>query len=67
MSTLHRHIAIGETLSFDDGRIVVTLQDRTGRSASLRLELADDVRVDKPSEAWVHGGRVRTPLANAKA
>jgi hypothetical protein len=76
MTTLHRHIAIGETLSFDGGRIVVTMQNRSGRSASLRLDLHDDVRVDKPSESWVLGGRPRqdqsdrktaTPLATAKA
>ncbi|GHC72669.1 hypothetical protein GCM10007320_08700 [Pseudorhodoferax aquiterrae] len=48
MTTLHRHIAIGEQLSFDGGRIVVTMQNRTGRSASLRVDMHDDVRVDKP-------------------
>ena len=46
--TLLRRIAIGETLSFDGGRIVVTLQEKTGRRASLRLDLARDVVVDKP-------------------
>lgn len=60
MTTLHRHIAIGETLSFDGGRIVVTMQNRSGRSASLRLDLHDDVRVDKP-------GTTKTPTPAGRA
>jgi hypothetical protein len=48
MTTLHRNIGIGDSLSFDGGRIIVTLQERTGRRAALRLVLAQDVQVDKP-------------------
>lgn len=48
MTTLHRHIGIGEALSFDGGRIIVTIQERTGRRVALRLEMAQDVQVDKP-------------------
>jgi hypothetical protein len=47
-TTLIRQIAIGEKLSFDGGRIVIVLQDKSGRRAALRLLLHEDVVVDKP-------------------
>lgn len=46
--TLLRSVGIGERLSFDGGRIVLTLQERTGRKACLRMSLHEDVVVDKP-------------------
>lgn len=46
--TLLRSVGIGERLSFDGGRIVLTLQERTGRKACLRMLLHEDVVVDKP-------------------
>jgi len=64
-ANLIRQIAMGESLSFDQGRIRVTLQDKSGRRASLKLELAEDVTVDKPRQ----GGHLAcndTPLANKK-
>lgn len=40
---------VGESISFDDGRIVIQLLDRTGRTASrVRIDLAPDVIVNKP-------------------
>lgn len=48
---LTRNLRVGETLTFDNGRIVVRLEERTGRSsARIRCELGDDVRVNKPGE-----------------
>ena len=46
--TLIRQIAIREKLSFDGGRIVIVLQEKSGRRAALRLVLHEDVVVDKP-------------------
>lgn len=50
-STLCRQIAVGQSVAFDNGRIVVTLQEKSGRRASLQLTLHDDVVVDKPRVA----------------
>lgn len=47
-SVLQRVLRIGEGLSFDGGRIVMTLQERTGRQACIKLALHGDVVVDKP-------------------
>lgn len=47
--TLTRTVKVGETITFDDGRIVVQLLERTGRNASrIRFDLAPDVVVNKP-------------------
>ena len=46
---LTRNIWVGETLSFDNGRVVLRLQKRTGHNTSrVRFELDADVVVDKP-------------------
>lgn len=57
-NTLLRAVKVGEKLSFDGGRVVLTLQERTGRSACLRIQMHEDVVVDKPQG--------RTPLAIEK-
>lgn len=48
-TTLMRAVRVGEKLSFDGGRVVLTLQERTGRSACLRIQMREDVVVDKPA------------------
>ncbi|MCY1167126.1 hypothetical protein D9M73_70830 [compost metagenome] len=49
---LTRNMKVGETITFDNGRIVVRLEERTGRSsARIRCELSSDVVVTKPGEA----------------
>lgn len=50
-SNLCRKLSVGQSLSLDGGRIVVTLQEKSGRQAALRLTLAEDVVVDKPRVA----------------
>lgn len=46
---LTRTMRVGETVTLDDGRIVITVLERTGRNASrLRFDLAPDVVVNKP-------------------
>ena len=48
---LTRNMRVGETLTFDHGRITVRLEERTGRSsARLRCELSEDVVVSKPND-----------------
>lgn len=44
-----RTVKAGETITFDDGRIIITVLERTGRNASrIRFDLAHDVVVNKP-------------------
>lgn len=46
---LTRTVRVGEVITLDNGRIVITLLERTGRNASrIRFDLADDVVVNKP-------------------
>jgi len=59
---LIRQIKAGESLSFDGGRVVVTLRQRTGQRAELSLHLEDDVVVDKPTHARGEESRGRKVL-----
>lgn len=48
---LTRNMRVGETMTFDGGRIVVRLEERTGRSsARIRCEMSADVTVTKPGD-----------------
>lgn len=51
LTTLIRNLRVGDQLSLDGGRIKIGLEDKSGRSARLRLTLAEDVVVDKPRTA----------------
>lgn len=53
MSRLTRNLQEGESLSFDDGRIKVTMVRRSGRMARMQVDMADDVRLDKPTPEQV--------------
>lgn len=47
---LTRTVKVGERITFDDGRIVLELLERSGRSSSrIRFDLARDVVVNRPS------------------
>jgi len=50
-TTLIRMLRVGESLSFDQGRIKVELEEKSGRTARLRLTLGEAVVVDKPRTA----------------
>lgn len=50
-TTLIRMLRVGESLSFDQGRIKVELEEKSGRTARLRLTLGETVVVDKPRAA----------------
>ncbi len=55
---LTRNMRVGETITFDHGRIVLRLEERTGRSsARIRCELDEDVVVTKPGEPPPSGTR----------
>lgn len=50
MKTLIRQLKVGQSISFYGGDLVVTLDDRSGRKATLRLQLGSDAVVDKPGD-----------------
>src|SRR4030095_10870190 len=50
-TTLFRMLRVGERVSFDNGRITLSLEDKSGRTARLKLTLAQNVVVDKPRVA----------------
>ena len=45
MSRIKQDLRVGESISFDDGRIVVTLLEKSGQRARLDITAADDVVV----------------------
>ena len=46
---LTRTVKVGETITLDNGQIVIQLLERTGRNASrIKFDLAPDVVVNKP-------------------
>jgi len=54
-----RNLKVGESLTLDNGRIVIEMVERTGRnSARIRLDLDADVVVNKP--------KVSSPAAFAR-
>lgn len=48
---LFRMLRVGDTLSFDQGRVKLRLEDKSGRTARLCLTLSEDVVIDKPRTA----------------
>lgn len=52
-------LRVGETVRFDDGRVAVTLLEKSGQRARLEIVAAPDVRIDQPrqraAEAAKHG------------
>lgn len=45
MSQLKLDLRVGESVSFDDGRVKVTLLEKSGRRARLDVAMADNVKV----------------------
>lgn len=47
-TSLTRTMGVGESMTFDGGRIVMTVEKRYGQKARIRFELAADVVIEKP-------------------
>lgn len=45
MSQIKQDLRVGESVSFDGGRIVVTLLEKSGQRARLDIRADDDVKV----------------------
>ena len=61
--TLVMDVKVGDSLTFDGGRIVLTVQEKSGQRAKLRLAMDADATVTRgsraPSAATVAKGGVR--------
>jgi pyruvate kinase len=53
LSQIKQDLRVGESVSFDDGRIVVTLLEKSGQRARLDIRIDEDVKfkVNKSSVA----------------
>lgn len=49
-------VKVGQSLSLDGGRIVMTVEEKSGQRVKLRLQLPEDVKVDraKPQSGALH-------------
>lgn len=59
LTTLKLDVKVGESVSFDDGRINVTLLDKSGRLARLEIRAHTDVKIrhDKvAASSFARGG-----------
>jgi pyruvate kinase len=46
MSNIKQDLRVGESVSFDDGRVVITLLEKSGQRARFDIKAADDVKVN---------------------
>lgn len=46
LTTLKLDVKVGESVSFDDGRINVTLLDKSGRLARMEIRAQADVKIN---------------------
>lgn len=49
MTILRRELEAGESVSFDNGRVVITMEEKSGRKARLKIEIESTIRLDKPN------------------
>jgi len=47
-SALKLDLAVGETVSFDNGRITITLLEKSGQRARLDIKADDGVKINTP-------------------
>ncbi len=65
MTILRRELEAGESLSFDDGRVVITMEEKSGRKARLKIQIHSAIAVDKPRMA-ANGIFPEKAIASAK-
>lgn len=51
MKVLKVDVEVGDTLSFDSGRVSLTLLEKSGRRARLEIKSEPDVVIDLPARA----------------
>lgn len=65
MKTLKVDVKVGDTLSFDDGRVSITILEKSGQRARLEIRSAPDVHIDLPmrnSPAQLARGGISIPV-----
>jgi hypothetical protein len=58
-------LRVGETVSFDSGRISITLLEKSGQRARLDIEADPSVRIDQPKQRASEAARNGLTLAPA--
>lgn len=58
-------LRVGETVRLDDGRITVTLLEKSGQRARLDIVAAPDVRIDQPRQRTAEAAKNGLTLAPA--
>ena len=53
--SLHIELRAGQSISLDNGRIVVQLMDKSGKVAQLRVTAPPDVSIQRPGPAVSSG------------
>jgi hypothetical protein len=48
--SLFLDLKIGQSLSIDGGRVVVTLEEKSGQRAKLKFVAEDEVQIQRPQE-----------------
>lgn len=66
MTTLRRELEAGETMSFDNGRVVITMEEKSGRKARLKIQIDAGVQLDKPRMS-TNGIFAQKPVASVKS
>lgn len=49
MSSLKYDMRVGDTINLDEGRIKITLMEKSGQRARLDINASDDVKIETPS------------------
>lgn len=52
--SLHIDLQVGQSVSIDDGRVTVTLRDKSGKRARLEFEADRSVSIKKVDSAGTH-------------
>lgn len=66
-AVLTRDLKVGECISFDNGRLTVSLREKSGKAARLRFEIAESVVVDRQPLASAAMRDGSTPLDPLKS
>lgn len=63
--SLHVELRAGQSISLDNGRIVVQLTEKTGKVAQLRISAPDDVAIQRQNSPAVSSGAAQARMGIA--
>lgn len=53
-------LGVGDSLTFEDGRIVLTIEEKSGRRARLKVEMVEHLKVERKPRVQAPESRVET-------